>query len=79
ADPSYVSFTNYDLNGTYYGSLTLRNISAVMRGLRVLPPTSAYFCITSISYPQTDSQAGSATGHGELAPGMGAKVAIAFM
>ena len=53
----------------YTSSVLFRNVSAVSRKLRVLPPDSKYFCISLIKFPGDN---------GVVAPGMACQVNIQF-
>ncbi|CAM9959574.1 unnamed protein product, partial [Discosporangium mesarthrocarpum] len=59
----------------------LRNISTLTRGLKILPPATAFFSIAKVIFPlsQGEGEAGTETGKGDLAPGMGARVLVDFL
>ncbi|KAG5176856.1 hypothetical protein JKP88DRAFT_350967 [Tribonema minus] len=88
ADPPHVEFADYDVGGAYTAVLLLRNVSAVARYLRVLPPQGAHFSLAAVTFPSTladeaDVAAavaarGCGGGSGLLAPGMAARVLVDF-
>jgi hypothetical protein len=53
ADPVSVEFEGYDVGGVYRGLVLLRNVSALSRRLRVLPPATQHFSVTAVAFPVT--------------------------
>lgn len=70
-EPSSLFFTNYEVGEKYSQTLSFRNISAVTRTFRVLPPKNAAFAIAPLKYP-TNSSAGM------VAPGMNVTTVVTF-
>ncbi|KAG1668832.1 hypothetical protein FOA52_004926 [Chlamydomonas sp. UWO 241] len=67
--PEVVVFTGYEVGKVYTQKVSIRNVTAVIRSLRVLPPASQYF---HMSLPRFPTDAGS------VAPGMAAEVTLRF-
>ncbi|XP_059148965.1 deleted in lung and esophageal cancer protein 1-like [Physella acuta] len=67
--PPVVEFTNYKVGEVYEITLELKNMSAVMRQLRVLPPSSNIFSIGLGQFPGET---------GLVAPGMSCRYNIRF-
>ncbi|CAC5401955.1 unnamed protein product [Mytilus coruscus] len=67
--PPIVKFTNYKSGQVYELTLELKNVSAVLRQCRALPPTTSYFSVGLGQFPGE---------HGLVAPGMSCHYAIRF-
>lgn len=67
--PPIVKFTNYKSGQVYELTLELKNVSAVLRQCRALPPTTSYFSIGLGQFPGE---------HGLVAPGMSCHYAVRF-
>jgi hypothetical protein len=70
-EPKRVLFNGYDLGNEYRKPVAFRNVSAVSRSIRVLPPRTAEFAMSPLQYPQ-NSRAGL------IAPGMSVTTQITF-
>lgn len=68
-EPQDVVFRDYEPGQVYEMGLSFRNLSSISRRIRVLPPASRYFSITSTKFPTAD---------GLLAPGMPCAVTVRF-
>lgn len=68
-EPSEVVFRDYEVGGVYEMGLAFRNLSSISRRIRVLPPASRFFSITTAKFPTAD---------GLLAPGMSCQVSVRF-
>jgi len=62
--PPEILFSEYAVGGIFQAELQLQNLNMNTRRLRVLPPTTKFFSISSLSFPGRD---------GYVAPGMIAK------
>jgi hypothetical protein len=71
-EPSTLFFTNYDVGKKYTQSISFRNVSAVTRSIRVLPPTNPAFTISPLRFPTNSSG-------GMIAPGMNVTATITFV
>ncbi|KAJ1432684.1 hypothetical protein B484DRAFT_24765 [Ochromonadaceae sp. CCMP2298] len=69
--PRALIFTDYDVGGRYTLPLSFRNISAVTRSFRVLPPQNAAFSIAPLKYPANCAG-------GLVAPGMTVSTSVTF-
>uniref|UniRef100_A0A061QYE1 Deleted in lung and esophageal cancer protein 1 n=1 Tax=Tetraselmis sp. GSL018 TaxID=582737 RepID=A0A061QYE1_9CHLO len=69
AEPPAVNFTGYEAGGVYSMEIRLRNMSNVLRRVRLLPPKSPFFHVSLVRYPKE---------HGYLAPGMHALATVVF-
>jgi hypothetical protein len=63
-DPVSVEFEGYDVGGVYKGLVLLRNVSALSRRLRVLPPATQHFSVTAVTFPVTAADASEAAAAG---------------
>ena len=72
AEPSNVSFANYEVGVKYQHKISLRNISSSSRTIAILPPKSKEFIINNIIFP-TGSKSGI------VAPGMSVTVILEFL
>ena len=70
-EPKVVEFSDYEVGGQYSLPIIFRNISAVTRSLRVIPPLSANFTIEPLEYPK-------ASKGGLIATGMAVRSKIVF-
>ncbi|MEW5301041.1 MAG: hypothetical protein WDW36_003924 [Sanguina aurantia] len=68
-EPREVVFTDYEVGGVYSMRVRLRNVTAVLRPLRVFPPASQYFHISLPRFPGVE---------GLVAPGMAAELTLRF-
>mmetsp|Transcript_24193 Transcript_24193/g.76052 ORF Transcript_24193/g.76052 Transcript_24193/m.76052 type:complete len:1791 (-) Transcript_24193:597-5969(-) len=68
-EPKEICFANYEVGGLYEMLVDLRNVSVHTRRLRLLPPTTQYFSISQLRFPNVD---------GQIAPGMAASAIIRF-
>jgi hypothetical protein len=64
SDPVSVEFEGYDVGGVYKGLVLLRNVSALSRRLRVLPPATQHFSVTAVTFPVTAADASNAVAAG---------------
>eukprot|EP00941_MAST-03F_sp_MAST-3F-sp1_P004113 g4113.t1 len=69
AEPSEMLFDRYEANGHFSKKLLLKNVSNISRRIRLLPPTSEYFSISTITYPGN---------RGVVAPGMDCTITVHF-
>jgi hypothetical protein len=67
--PGELLFTNYEEGGLYEATLTVTNVSGILRRLQVLPPATESFGVASVKYPGKD---------GYVAPGMSIQVIVTF-
>jgi len=72
ADPPTVHFNNYEIGGKYQLPLSFRNVSAVSRQVRVVPPTSGKFSMGPLKFPGSCKD-------GFLAPGISLSTVITFI
>ncbi|CAM9567830.1 unnamed protein product, partial [Phaeothamnion confervicola] len=75
AEPAVLTFTDYEPGKLYSATLSLRNVSAVARNLRVLPPSTSYFRLVKIVWPAAHPGGDSSA----VAPGMAVRVIIEFV
>lgn len=68
--PKVLMFEDYVPGKNYQKSLLVKNICAVSRRLRILPPSTPNFTLVKITYPSDG---------GMLAPGMHCKIVIQFL
>lgn len=68
-DPPEVLFNDYQIANVYSATINIRNVTSVVRLLRVTPPKSQYFHASLLRYP---------THSGRIAPGMAAQLTIRF-
>jgi hypothetical protein len=61
-EPRVVEFSDYEVGGQYSIPIIFRNISAITRTLRVIPPSSANFTIEPLEYPKSSKGGLIATG-----------------
>ncbi|CAM9112638.1 unnamed protein product, partial [Ectocarpus fasciculatus] len=71
AEPKRVLFNGFDIGNEYKKTITFRNVSAVSRTFRVLPPSTAQFTMSPLQYPQNSRG-------GVVAPGMSVTAQITF-
>ncbi|XP_029935813.1 deleted in lung and esophageal cancer protein 1 [Myripristis murdjan] len=69
ANPSVIFFTGYTAGHVYETTLELKNLTAVSRHVRVIPPTTPYFSIGLGRFPGEGSV---------VAPGMSCKYTVRF-
>eukprot|EP00753_Platysulcus_tardus_P017583 PLAT6441.10.p1 GENE.PLAT6441.10~~PLAT6441.10.p1 ORF type:complete len:2012 (+),score=1094.48 PLAT6441.10:39-6038(+) len=69
-EPNPVVISEYAVGGSYTVQLKLRNVSSVLRRLRVLPPATPYFSAGQLKL--------AASAGGFVAPGMAARLSITF-
>lgn len=70
-EPKIIAFSNYVPGKEYTTPVSFRNVSAVTRTLRILPPSTLFFSIAPLTYP-TNSKAGM------VAPGMSVTTEVTF-
>ena len=70
-EPKIIAFSNYVAGKEYTTPVSFRNVSAITRTLRILPPSSLFFSIAPLTYP-TNSKAGM------VAPGMSVTTDVTF-
>lgn len=71
AEPKRLMFNGFDIGNEYKKTVTFRNVSAVSRTFRVLPPRTRQFCMSPLQYPQNCRG-------GVVAPGMNVTAQITF-
>jgi hypothetical protein len=71
-EPKIVSFMDYEIGQKYTKNISFKNISAVSRTVRILPPKSKLFTISPLKYPPNCS-------NGVIAPGMAVSCTLAFI
>ncbi|GMG17770.1 unnamed protein product [Phytophthora fragariaefolia] len=64
-----IVFTNYDMGGIYEQVVYVRNTGMLSRRARILPPSTIFFSMASVSYPEES---------GMIAPGMHVEVRLRF-
>ncbi|XP_041824653.1 deleted in lung and esophageal cancer protein 1 [Melanotaenia boesemani] len=69
ANPPVVTFTDYSMGCFYETTLELKNVTSSSRQVRVIPPTTPYFCIGLGRFPSEG---------GIVAPGMSCKYMLRF-
>ncbi|KAF0697035.1 Aste57867_12263 [Aphanomyces stellatus] len=67
--PNPVEFTSYEMGGIYEQLVLIKNVSSIAGRCRILPPSSAFFMISSVMYPESS---------GLIAPGLSCQVRIQF-
>lgn len=72
AKPQQVLFQAHEQGQRYHQSVTLHNITQLGQRLRLLPPSSPYFSLSGLEYPQAPEQ-------GLVAPGMHVRMTVSFM
>lgn len=70
AEPNILRFLEYASGGEYSGLVSFKNVSTTLRSLRCLPPSSKYFRMSPLEYPEHS--------HGLVAPGMRVLVQVHF-
>ena len=50
-EPKIISFTGYDANSVLTLPVHFRNVSAISRLLRVIPPATKYFALAPLKFP----------------------------
>lgn len=91
ADPLRVEFSDYAVGGTYRAALMVRNVTALARHVRVLPPSGKQFAIGGVTFPAialkcndptevavTLNGGGGGGSSGLLAPGMALRIFVDF-
>jgi len=73
AEPEELEFREYRPGGVFEAELLLRNVSGVLRRVRVLPPQTQYFTVEAVEYPRGGEHRG-----GEIAPGLHCAVLVRF-
>jgi hypothetical protein len=71
ADPPLVRFNDYEIGGKYQSVINFRNVSAVSRQVRVVPPSSGRFSMGPLKFPASCKD-------GFLAPGISVSALITF-
>jgi hypothetical protein len=71
SDPKVVIFSEYEPGREYTKYVSFRNISAVSRSLRILPPKTSLFSMSELKYPLHSES-------GFIAPGMSVTTVITF-
>ncbi|ETW06993.1 hypothetical protein H310_03092 [Aphanomyces invadans] len=68
-EPNPVEFTSYDMGGIYEQLVLIKNVSTLSGRCRILPPSSAFFMVASVLYPDAS---------GLIAPGLTCQVRVQF-
>ncbi|ETV68555.1 hypothetical protein H257_15541 [Aphanomyces astaci] len=68
-EPNPVEFTSYDMGGIYEQLVLLKNVSSLSGRCRILPPSSTFFMLASVLYPDSS---------GLIAPGLTCQVRVQF-
>jgi hypothetical protein len=71
-EPSIIYFIDYEIGQKYTRNISFKNISAVSRSVRILPPKSKLFTTTPLKYPTNCS-------NGIIAPGMSVSCSLTFI
>jgi hypothetical protein len=71
-EPSIIYFIDYEIGQKYTRNISFKNISAVSRSVRILPPKSKLFTTTPLKYPTNCS-------NGIIAPGMSVNCSLTFI
>lgn len=71
SEPKRILFNGFDIGNEYKKTVTFRNVSAVSRTFRVLPPSTSQFSMSPLMYPQNSKG-------GVVAPGMNVTAQITF-
>lgn len=71
ADPPLVRFNDYEIGKKYQSVINFRNVSAVSRQVRIVPPTSGRFSMGPLKFPASCKD-------GFLAPGISVSAVITF-
>ncbi|OQR92212.1 hypothetical protein ACHHYP_03957 [Achlya hypogyna] len=67
--PNPVEFLSYEIGGIYEQLVLIKNVSPISSRCRVLPPSTAFFMIASVHFPDPS---------GLIAPGLSCQVRIQF-
>lgn len=68
-EPHEIKFESYEVSKVFTRKVLIRNVSKVIRSLRVIPPASQYFFLSLPRFP---------TEAGIVAPGMAAELTVRF-
>lgn len=72
AEPKSIYFMDYEIGVKYTKNVSFKNVSAVSRSVRILPPKSKLFTISPLKYPPNCA-------NGIIAPGMAVSTTLTFI